>query len=78
MLEAGRRDFQAGSRCRATNEADQKQHCAQDMASPCGCDLAEESVLNRIPFGCSRRVMTDCDLESGLIGKVLQTFLVPP
>lgn len=63
---------------RAANEVDQNQHCAQDMASPCGCDLAEESVLNRIPFGGSRRVMTDCNFEPGLIGKVVQTFLVPP
>jgi len=58
----GRSDFQTGLRRRAANEAQQDQQCAQNMARPGGGDLTEKSVLDRIPFRTSRRVVADADL----------------
>ena len=75
-VEVGRGDFQSGCGRGVANEGQQNQQRAQHMAGPGGGDLAEEPVLNRIPFRGSRWIVADGDLQPAVVREVLQAFLV--
>ncbi len=55
---------------RRTDEVEQRGVAAQWFASPVLADLAEQTVLDGIPFGSAGGVMTDRDREAQAIAKL--------
>ena len=78
FLEMRGGDFQTGLSGRTADETQQDQQRAQDLPGPGHGDLAEQPMLNRIPFRSAGRIVTDRDLQPALVREVLQAFLVPP
>jgi len=71
-LRCGHR--QAGARRRAANESQHSRYGVQHEARPRRRNLAEEPVFDRI--GRARRIVTDRDFKSRLIGEFLQPLFV--
>src|ERR1700694_4629036 len=59
---------QARLRGRLTNVSQRELEGAQRTTRPGLADLAEQSVLNRIPFGGAGRIMADRDGQAKAIG----------
>ena len=52
-------DLQTGLGSRFSNQAHNRWVIGQRLAGPVLADLAKESVLDRVPLGCSGGIMTD-------------------
>src|SRR5665647_2003910 len=67
-----RMDFQTLLRCRGTNQADHDLKCFQRNALPIAGDVAEQPVLDLIPFAGAGGEMTDLDDHLQLISQALK------
>ena len=49
----------------------------QRMTCPVLADLAEESVLDRVPFGCAGRIVCHCYGQTVAVGKLVLQVVLP-
>ena len=70
--------FQPRTRARRADQVDYHFIRGQRYAAPIACDMAEQSMLDFIPFAGPRRIMTDLDNQSRGIGQALQLVLPEP
>ena len=71
----GRLDLQALCRGGAGDEFDDDVVADQRSASPVLGDMAEETMLNLVPFAGARRQMADRQPQAGTVGQLLQRDL---
>lgn len=70
--------FQPFLRARRADQLDHHLISGQRHAAPVACDVAEQPMLDFIPFAGPRWIMADLDNESGGIRQTLEFVLPQP
>ena len=65
-------DLQSGFSCCRADEANHDFQCLQRHALPGPCDMAEQTMLDFIPFAGARRVVAHFNPQPCIIRKLLQ------
>src|SRR5450755_2747804 len=65
-------DLQTGLGSRRADQFDDGKAICKWQAAPVLRDVAEQPVLNLVPFRCAGRIVVDADREPGLVGQLLQ------
>src|SRR4029077_4251774 len=71
-------DLEPGFGCRC---GDQLDHCSaadEWLGAPVLCDVAEQPVLDLVPFRCAGRIVADLDRHGDLVCQLLQLDLPQP
>src|SRR5690606_31293192 len=71
-------DLQAFLSSSRTDQVDNNLVRLKWNATPVACDVAKQTVLDFIPFACSRWVMANFDRHARFVGKLLQFVLPKP
>jgi hypothetical protein len=65
-------DLQTGLGGGRPDQLDHGKAIRQRPAAPVLRDVAEQAVLDLVPFRCAGRIVVDADHETGLVGQLLQ------
>ena len=68
-------DPKAGDRSRTADQVDNGFKCTQWFTSPILRDVAEQAVLNLVPFAGPRREVADMDAKTCFVSELLQSML---
>ena len=71
-------DFQPGCRACVADAGDHNLACFKRNALPVPGNVAEQTVLDLVPFACPRRVVANFDDEACLIGQPLKLQFPKP